>query len=127
MAFDFCGGRLEAIFIGGIESRDDRTLRQRRWIDRQDFGDDHARPAFGTFGQKIDPARRDAIAGTVVGQGGGQRNAVSQGAAPDLQRTEQPGKLTALTHISSRDKRLWLVGSHSTMGGGRLQGTAAIF
>ena len=63
----------------------------------------------------------------VIGQGGGQRNAVSQGAAADLQRTEQPGKLTALTHISSRDKRLWLMALHSTMGSGRPQGMVAIF
>src|SRR5215510_4296726 len=127
MAFDFRGSRLEAIFIGCVEGSDDRTLRQRGRINSQNFGGDHARAAFGAFSQKIDPARRNTIAGTEIGQSSGQRNTVSQGAAPDLQRTEQPGKLTALTHISSRDKRLWLIASHSTMGGDRPQGTASIF
>jgi len=98
LAFDFCGGRLKAVFVPGVKSIDDRSLRQRRRVYCQDLGDDHARSAFGAFGQKIDPARRDPVTGAVIGQGGSKCNPVSQGAVTDPQRTEQSSELATVTH-----------------------------
>src|SRR5262245_31744234 len=99
LAFDFGGSRLEAIFVPGVKSSDDRTLRQRRRVYRQDLGDDLARPALGPLGQKIDPARGDPIARAVVCQSSRKCNAIFHGAATDLQRTEQSSELAALTHV----------------------------
>jgi hypothetical protein len=76
-------------------------VRERRRVYSHDLGDDHAGTAFGSLGQEIDPARGDAIAGAVIGQGGCKRNAIAHGAPPELQRTEQAGELAAVTHAST--------------------------
>ncbi len=99
LAFDFCGSCLEGVLVPAVESSDDRTLRQRRRVYRQDFGDDHARAALGALSQEIDPARGNAIARAVIGQSGRKCNPIFQGAATDLQRTEQPSELAAITHV----------------------------
>ena len=104
-ALDRFRGALEAVLVFRLVAGDDRAVRERGRIDRDDLGDDHAGAALGALGEEIDPALGHAMARAVVRQGRRQRDAVAQGAPADLQRTEKMRKERVVTHTKARPFR----------------------
>ncbi len=95
----------KAVLVGGVVAGDDRAVRQRRRVDRDDLGDDQAGAAARALGEEVDPAPGDALPGAEIGERRRQRDAVAQRAAADLQRTEQ-------AWIRGSDEKHCNLGSH---------------
>jgi len=93
------GGALEPVFVRRFVTGDDCAMGEGGRIDGDDLGDDHSAAALGTFGEEVDPSIGNAMAGAVVRQGRGQRNAIAQGAFAESQRAEQAREMRSASHL----------------------------
>ena len=79
----------ESRIVRVLVSGDDRTMRERFRVHRDDLGHDEPASAARTLGEEVDPPIRDAIPGPEVGQGRGKRNAVAHRSRTDVKLREQ--------------------------------------
>ena len=78
-------GRVVRVLVPG----DDRSVRERLRIHRDDLGHDEPAPATRPLGEKIDPSIRDPVSGPEVGEGRGKRDTVAYRPGPYRDLREQ--------------------------------------